>query len=684
MKKIYAAGVCAALVSGCLAGSVNAAPAETAVSETVLSEAPSPEAVILSPSSSLVSLDATAGTFGNDVVHLSWHREGGRMTSPVFIDNVHRRTIPLFALFRIDLEDGTALSSADLDLVDSPHQEILAPRPDAARAAERLPGTAIVARFVDPAGRFTVRWVLEQRAGSPYLRQTIGVMPGRAPLRLKDVALFEARTDTGEVAGDVRGSPVIIDDAYFGIENPLSDSLVFNGRSRLTLPQTLPVPTGHELTVSAIGGIVRHGQMRRDFQLYVEKERAHPYRPFLNYNSWYDIGYFTPYTQKDADDRIRHVGDELVRKRGVVLNSFLFDDGWDDRSGQWHFSADFPQGFRPLCALASSYGAAPGVWLSPWGGYSRPKEQRVTAGRKAGLEIQAGGLDLSGSRYFSVFHKAVMTLLTEDCVNQFKFDGTGNADHVSPGSVFNSDFDAAIHLIADIYRTRPDTFINLTTGTYPSPFWLRTADSIWRGGEDDLLRGVGTRRQRWITYRDSDTYHNVVVRAPLFPLNSLMLHGIIYAQKNQRLNDDPGHDFPDEVHSFFATGTDEQELYVTPDLLKAGDWDVIAETAKWARANSEVLKDSHWVGGDPGRLEPYGWAAWTPQKAFLTLRNPDQRSRGILIDLRHVMELPEGAPTHYAVHAMWKKSSSPAVLDADRPTVIGLAPFEVMTLELTP
>ncbi|MFT8763411.1 MAG: hypothetical protein ABF809_05375 [Gluconobacter potus] len=88
----------------------------------------------------------------------------------------------------------------------------------------------------------------------------------------------------------------------------------------------------------------------------------------------------------------------------------------------------------------------------------------------------------------------MLDLLQNNCINQFKFDGTGNADQVVPGGVFNSDFDAAIHLIADIYRAKPNTFVNLTTGTYPSPFWLRTADSIWRDGEDDFLRGVGTKR----------------------------------------------------------------------------------------------------------------------------------------------------------------------------------------------
>ncbi|WP_353065583.1 hypothetical protein RBB77_05995 [Tunturibacter psychrotolerans] len=57
-------------------------------------------------------------------------------------------------------------------------------------------------------------------------------------------------------------------------------------------------------------------------------------------------------------------------------------------------------------------------------------------------------------------------------VNQFKFDGTGNADSVFPGSAFDSDFDAAIHLIERLRKKKPTIFVNLTTGTTASPFWL--------------------------------------------------------------------------------------------------------------------------------------------------------------------------------------------------------------------
>jgi hypothetical protein len=373
-------------------------------------------------------------------------------------------------------------------------------------------------------------------------------------------------------------------------------------------------------------------------------------------------------------------------KRGVQLDSFLFDDGWDDRSGSWHFSKDFPHGFVPLRDAAAKFGAAPGVWLSPWGGYGPPAKERAERGARAGYEIIDGGLALSGPKYYQRFHDAVMDLVEKNGINQFKFDGTGNADKVFPGSRFDSDFAAAIQLIDDIRAAKPDTFINLTTGTWASPFWLRYADTIWRDGEDDSETGVGSTREQWITYRDQQTYHNIVIKGPLFPLNSLMLHGIIYAKENRKLNTDPGHDFANEVHSYFATGTELQELYITPSLLAKADWDTLAEAAKWSRANADVLRDTHWIGGDPGRLDVYGWGAWSPKKSIITLRNPDARAQTAVIDLQRQLELPADAARRFRVHDVWKSGGSdvPQQLDADRVGTIRLAPFEVLTLELTP
>jgi hypothetical protein len=271
-------------------------------------------------------------------------------------------------------------------------------------------------------------------------------------------------------------------------------------------------------------------------------------------------------------------------------------------------------------------------------------------------------------------------------VNQFKFDGTGNASRVIPGSEFGSDFEAALRLIADLRAEKPDLYVNLTTGTYPSPFWLMHADSTWRGGEDHDFAGVGPWRQQWITYRDADTFANVVKRGPLYPLNSLMLHGLIFARHAKNLSADPGNDFANEVRSYFGTGTQLQEMYITPALLSEENWNALAETAKWSRGNASILADTHWIGGDPAALEVYGWASWSREKGIVTLRNPKDQPQAFDLDLQVAFELPDGAPHRFSARSPWKLGSQADTfeLQARMSRAIRLNPFEVLTLEMTP
>jgi hypothetical protein len=163
-----------------------------------------------------------------------------------------------------------------------------------------------------------------------------------------------------------------------------------------------------------------------------------------------------------------------------------------------------------------------------------------------------------------------------------------------------------------------------------------------------------------------------------------MLHGMIYARYAERLGNDPSHDFADEVHSYFGTGTQLQEMYITPSLLSAQDWDVLAEAAKWSRANAQVLKDSHWIGGDPVRLEVYGWAAWTPQKAILTLRNPSDKPEDFTASIASLLELPPSSPRRFTARTLWNAESKPETMDVQEQHTFHLQPFQVLTLELIP
>jgi hypothetical protein len=165
-----------------------------------------------------------------------------------------------------------------------------------------------------------------------------------------------------------------------------------------------------------------------------------------------------------------------------------------------------------------------------------------------------------------------------------------------------------------------------------------------------------------------------------------MLHGIIYASRADKLATDPGHDFADEVHSYFGGGTDLQELYITPSLLTSADWDVLAEGARWSRANAATLRDTHWIGGDPGKGEPYGWASWSAEKGILVLRNPASKPQQIPIDVGQAFELPEDGAAKYIAHSPWTADASRAsiALEAGRPYIFLLKPFEVVTLEARP
>lgn len=306
--------------------------------------------------------------------------------------------------------------------------------------------------------------------------------------------------------------------------------------------------------------------------------------------------------------------------------------------------------------------------------------------REQGLETNQGGFALSGPKYYERFRDVTESFIRDYGVNQFKIDGTGNVNSVLPGSQFDSDFQAAISLMSEWRSIKPGLFINLTTGTYPSPFWLQFADSIWRGNDDHNFAGVGPWRERWITFRDGATYHGIVQKGPLFPLNSLMLHGMIYARQAEHLGDDSGNDFSNEVRSYFGSGTQLQEMYITHALLSEDNWNTLAESAKWSRQNADVLVDTHWIGGDPTKLEVYGWAAWSPAKGIVTLRNPSDKPQVFSLDVAEAFELPPGAPRNFQARIPWQQNSLPAsiALAANQPHVFSLKPFEVLTLEALP
>jgi hypothetical protein len=629
-------------------------------------------------------------TLSNDAIAAAWSIRDGSLQWQRLTNRFTGTTLPIAgSVFALAPKEGAVLRSSDFKIIGAPVLEDVPVSSTASKAADRLPGRQVRVELEDVPTKLRVTWTAILREGANYIRQQVTIQAQQQPSALTQVTLIDAVLPGAMVSGNVKGSPVVAGAWFLGFEHPLSDCRVRADRATCWLSRELPVQAGQSVVYSSVIGVTHSGQMRRDFLKYLELERAHPYRTFLHYNSWYDLGYFDRYNEHDAVAVVQSFGEQLTIQRGVKLDSFLFDDGWDDPTTLWKFNPGFPNGLTKVTETAARYSAAPGIWLSPWGGYDGPKKQRLASAHAQGFETNEGGLALSGPKYYRYFRDTCVDMIKKYGVNQVKFDGTGNANEVIKGSEFDSDFDAAIHLIGDLRAKKPDLYVNLTTGTYPSPFWLLYADSIWRGGDDHSFAGVGTNRQRWITYRDSQIYRWVIEDGPLFPMNSLMLHGLIFARYAHRLGGDPGHDFADEVHSYFGTGTQLQEMYITPSLLSSEDWDALAESAKWSRANAQTLKDSHWIGGDPARLEVYGWASWSEEKeerAIVTLRNPSDQPQDFTASLAALLELPPESAPAYAAHVPWKHDvlTQTIQIPAQQPYTFHLRPFQVLTLELSP
>ena len=626
----------------------------------------------------------------NDVIACAWSIREGQLSLRRVVDKLSGTTLDLkdAECFHLVLNNERIQKSSDLMIVGAPQMTNLEPDDTLCRLAERFGGKQITATLHSVDENLSVRWRGILRDGSNYIRQEVFFSARDRPIEIKEIVMLNLAVPQAKVAGVVDGSPVVAGNMFFAHEYPLVKSRVLEGsppRLQCRLPYGTLLKPGEPLKQSSVIGVTPEGQLRRGFLYYLERERVHPYRPFLHYNSWYDIGYGAQKIQPGDFLKVAELfGKELIERRRVKMDSFVLDDGWDDPASLWKFHEGYPNGFAPLRRTVERYDSVLGAWLSPFGGYGKAKQARLKYGAEQGFEINKSGFSLAGPNYYNRFRDVCAKMLREYGLNYFKFDGIGTGGRPAGTTAeFASDMKALLRLISELRGVRPDVFINTTTGTWASPYWLWYSDSIWRSGRDWGTHGWGSKRQQQITYRDKETYHNVVKRAPLYPLNSLMTQGVMYA--NHGLPDESD-DLISDIHDFFASGTNCQELYITPSLMRPEHWDALAEAAKWSRANADVLVDTHWIGGDPAKGQIYGWASWTKRKGILSLRNPSDKPGRIAIDIGKAFELPQGAARKYSLNSPWKKDAGKATvkLSAGEAHTFDLKPFEVLVFDTTP
>lgn len=574
-----------------------------------------------------------------------------------------------------------------------------------------------------------VGWRLLLRGKAPYFTQTFAVRTsGNVPVKLTGLRLGEFSVeDSGTVktVGNVPGSPVsLAENVLCGIEQPgfkLTKPDKKTAALDLICVLTLE-PKAKPMQFSTMLGYFPKAQQRRAFNFYMERERAAPSQHFLHYNGWYDFA-FNP-TEDAIGACFDAYGKELTKKRGIKLDAVVLDDGWDNPSKElWAPSVQkFPNGFKKLIKKAESFDSNFGIWISPLGGYSGVPERIASCKKLGGLAENATKFDLADPLYKKWFQKKCEQLVVKDHVRYFKWDRAGEG--------VSMHFMNLLGIARELRNVQPNLYINVTVGTWPSPFWLNHVDCTWRDGTADVFwynREIGDRRDQWLSFRDQELHNCFVRKGPLYPINSVMHHGIVLGTKYQGATcAEAGNDMKREIRSFFALGANLQEIYIdykmldeNPENSKAwalqnikGNrnkpeeaektvnsiknakwvkgsevWDSLAESARWAQKHAKTLVDSHWVKGQPcSPPGAYATAAWHRGAGVIYLRNASNEPKKIAFSLEEAFELPPTEPKNarYKIKKAYADDTfKETLVPASKEITFELAPLQVLVLEAT-
>jgi len=437
------------------------------------------------------------------------------------------------------------------------------------------------------------------------------------------------------------GQPLFADDLFLGLEYPTGLNTATASDVDLGGYVGANIPPEGYTSETAVIGVAPAGMVHQRFLDYVSRMRVAPVRPYLLYNSWYDLQRLA----MNHDNTLVRVPDFdrlLLSKYGLHLDSFVLDDGWDDMSHLWTIDPKrFPGGFRDLAAALAGIHSRLGMWFGPIGGYDQ-RAARIASGKAEGMEVTSNGqyLCIAGRNYSKLLSDTMARYQKEYGVNYFKLDGIpfgcNEPDHGHPVGIYSREADARvfIDMLKRLRAADPSVFLNITTSIWLSPWWLRWADSVWMGGADSgYLPSVPTlaQRQSAVSYRDSVLYSDFVTHQAQFPISSLMTHGIIKGKYNMLGgNQEFLDDWRDEVVHYYSVGNMMYELYISPDILSREEMDVLGNTTRWAEANAHPLLDnSTMVLGDPAEREPYGYVHSSAEKSIVTLRNPFVRPRTV-------------------------------------------------------
>lgn len=456
---------------------------------------------------------------------------------------------------------------------------------------------------------------------------------------------------------------------FFGIEYPAANNLLARDREDhliLSCRELMGEIVGSHWVEShwVVEGLAPNHYVRDWFFNYIPDIRVVPNKPYTLYNSWYDLrsprfaGLQASHVMNQQN--ILHIiglfKKDMIEPYGIHLDAFVLDDGWDSYSSDWKMRTEtFPHGVAPMVHALKPLGTSLGLWFGPTGGYSF-RMRRIDWMKAHGYETVGEGpdhemMDIAGPKYSALFRKRVTDFVKQG-VGYFKWDGlqfsSSNPDNGHPVGYHSrkAALESLIGACRAVRAINPHIFLNITSGTWLSPWWMKYANQIWMQGADYGYADnpVINQRDGAVTYKDDVLYDDFHNQDDWFPISNLMTHGIIKGNlANLGGTDDPLDKFTDDMVFYFGRGVSMYEMYISPDLLKPGEWKALSMSLAWARSRFSLMAKSYMIGGDPTRGQAYGYVHFKADSGILALRNPRMQSQTISVKLDPALGLADSA-----------------------------------------
>ncbi len=571
----------------------------------------------------------------------------------------------------------------------------------------------LVLYFAGPEGALLLRVTYRLGSDDFYVRRNVAVMDtagaghylrmlwGRDCLLRGDPAVVKAG-GFGQPAAFAYGKNA---GAFFGLEYPASQNEV--EREGNTLRLRCGQEIGEQIGPDWLPGmwvvecVTPDTSVKRWFWKYVDDIRVAPLRPYTLYNSWYDLRSpefrkIPPENVMNEENIMRIIGlidRNMISKHGIALDAFVLDDGWDLYASDWVLREEqFPHGLRPIADELRKTNTDLGLWLGPTGGYSF-HAQRMAWMKAHGYEIVDDQLCLAGTKYSALFRKRVEEFVRDEGVAYFKWDGIqfvcNEPDHGHPVDIYSrrAVMESVIDKCNAVRGANPRTFLNITSGTWLSPWWLKYANQIWMDGQDYGYADVPSisPRDAAITYRDFVLYEDFRIKDLWFPVANMMTHGIIKGTLEKLGGEhEPLDKFTNEALLYFARGVSMWELYISPDILSDGEWDAMAQSMQWAKDRFPVLSTTTMIGGDPKARETYGYVHYKGNEGVIAARNPSIERAVLKVPLASSLGLDQDADSLVLERVYPSRWISPSLLKTGGTVTLPLEGYETAVYEVYP